>query len=241
MVNYIRGGIGDILIRLGSIKPNEHYTVISHYDKAADLIKPYTNNFTYIPMQGSIANIEGEIETTTYPELRIPKEYIEKAKNSLPEDKIIIGIHPIGSKMSIIVDHQLRRPKKYMPPEFILGVVNELKAHNIEFLLFCAPEEVSLFNNLGLRIVCEEDIWNSFAYVACCDMFLSVESALKTVSAILHIPTVVAIGEYHDPWRVKFIDSYVEITAIRFYDIRTVFTQFVNSAKLVLKTLSKNN
>jgi len=228
---YIRGGIGDLLIRVGNIKPDEHYVIISHYDQAADLIKPYTSNFEYVPMRGSVASIQGEIDTVAYPELKIPPQFIEEAKSTLPSNKTIIGIHPIGSKMSLVVDAQFGRPNKFMPPNFIKGIVSELGNDSVEFLLFCSPEEVHLFKNLGLRIISEPDIWKTFAYVACCDLMLSVESALKTVSAMLHIPTVVAVGQYHDPWRVKFLDPYKEITPIWFLRIDMIFNQFISIAR----------
>lgn len=234
---YLRGGIGDILLRLDNIKPDEFYFVVSHFDQAGDLIKPLTSNFQYIPMLDPSVTVPDEVEPVTYPRLPIPDESLKLADEVLDANKTYVGLHPLGSKISRAFDSMYGRPSKFMPKTFIDGVVSNLVSADVEVLLFCAPDETTLFKDIkNVTIVCHPNIWDCFAFVSKCSLVIGTDSAIKTVSAILHIPTIVVLGDYKDPGRDIFIKPYKEITTIPFTNISNVTSKVVETAKNLLST-----
>jgi len=235
-IKFLRGGIGDLLLRLDNINQKEFYILLSHFTQAADLIKPYTSNFEYVFMDvpiGSIAN--GEVEPVTYPTLKISGESLQKAKQNLSNKKII-GIHPIGSYLSRVCDASIDRPQKFMTDYFIKGVENSFNKEDFECILFCAPNEISQFKHLGIKIVSEPNIWDCFAYISCCDLVIAVDSAVKSVSAIQHIPTIVLLGDYEDPYRDIFIKPYKEIVPVRFINIDLALDQTITEIIRIINT-----
>lgn len=235
---FLRGGIGDILIRLGNIIPEEYYVVISHYTDASKLVEKYTANFQYIYMHTPIGQMDLEVSPMYYHKLRIPESSIIKAKKLCPKKKHRIGIHPIGSKLSLVVDYHSSRPQKYIPPIFIENLLKEFNNKDIEFILFCAKDEVELFNKLPIKIVSEDNIWDTIAVVNTCDIVLGVESAIKTVSSMLNIPTIVLLGDYEDSYRKYFIDPYKEIKSIYFKNILNVYNKTVISLREILNKIT---
>ena len=194
----IRGGIGDILLRVGSIKPGVDYKVVSHFRQAADLVRPYTDDFECLFMDTPVAYLKGEIEPFIYPTLKIPEQSLKKAQTNRKTAKRLVGIHPIGSELSRSVDTRKGRPLKNLPKAFMARLIDFLKAENVEPVLFCAPAEGFLYQDLGVQIVAEPYIWDCIAQVSLCDLVIAVDSAIKTISAILHKPTLVLLGDYED-------------------------------------------
>jgi len=234
-IKYLRGGVGDILLRLNNIKSGEHYKVFSHFKQAADLVKPYTNDFECIPMTTPIGYIKDEVAPTTYPSLCIPQEALKKAQEALPSNKTIVGIHPIGSDLSRAYDASTGRPQKIMTKAFLQGLRSHFDPSLYELLLFCSKEEIKLFNNLDIRIISEPYIWDCFAFVSKCNLVIAVDSAIKTVSAIMHIPTIVLLGDYVDSGRDIFINPYKEIIPIKFFNIDLKLKETIKQANLLLK------
>lgn len=230
----IRGGIGDILLALDCIDQEHEYIIFSHYQQALDLVAPYTTKAVFAPMQQPIAHIEGEVTSSNpYPNLKIPKRSLDKANKNISKGRIIIGLHPLGSKLSRFVDMNLQRPVKYMPPAFINSFISKIKEinSNIDILLFCAPDEVSMFSNHNVQVVAEENIWDCIAMVSKCNVIVGIDSAIKSISAILKIPTVVLIGDYIDSGRDRFIDPYKELKLVRFKNIQDALEQTLLEVK----------
>jgi len=235
-VRWLRGGLGDVLLKVGNIKPDEFYIVFSHLKQTADLVSVYTTNFKYINMAKPAGDVPNPVASMVYPPMLIPYESTQKAYNSLSKNKKIIGIHPIGSKMSRDFDINKKRPQKIMSAEFIKTIVATFKNNNTEILLFCAPNEVDLFKDFDVRVIAEPYIWDCIAYVSFCDLVIATDSAIKTFSAVLHIPTIVVMGDYEDKIRDEtFINPYKEITPIRFTDIDLVIDKVILKAKELLK------
>jgi ADP-heptose:LPS heptosyltransferase len=75
-------------------------------------------------------------------------------------------------------------------------------------------------------VIAFDDIWTSLACVAHCHCVLATDSAIKTMAAILRIPSVVLVGDYPDPFRDQvFLTPYVNdgiMRLIKFTDIDTL-------------------
>lgn len=234
-VKWLRGGLGDICQKLGNIRKDERYVVFSHLKQSADLVSVYTKNFQFKEMIGLVGRVPNEVESEPYPPLLIPEESIRKAQREVSKDKRIIGIHPIGSKPSREYDVRTRRPQKLMSSYFIETVMRELDDGNTEFLMFCAPSEIELYKSYSATLVAEPYIWDCIAKVSMCDLVIAVDSAIKTFSAIQHIPTIVVLGDYDDEVRKKFIDPYKEILPIPFTNMDAVVDKVIKEAKKILE------
>jgi ADP-heptose:LPS heptosyltransferase len=182
-----------------------------------------------------IAAMPNDVEGDLYPEIKIPTESQETAEKLMPKDKRVIGLHPIGSELSRNYDMSAVRPQKLMTQEFISKVTAELVDDNTEVVLFCVNNEISMFEDCGVRIIAAPNIWDCIACVSKCDLVIAVDSAIKTVSAALHIPTIVLLGDYPDPQRDnKFILPYKEITPIRFKFIDMMIKPTITKARELL-------
>ena len=122
----------------------------------------------------------------------------------------ILGIHLGGSTFSIDAQRQLGLVSKALPVAVMRGFTND----GYDILLFGTRWEI---DDLGivetdhLRFVCDPDATVSLAHVEQCSAFVGSDSAFKTMAAMLRIPTVVWLGDYHDDFRDQvFIDPYVK-------------------------------
>lgn len=230
----LRGGLGDIFLKLDNINPDQSYVVFSYTRQSEDLVKLYTKNYRYLEMNNLKGRAPNEVESSPYPTIKIPEESIKKARGSLPRDKILIGIHPIGSKPSRVFDRATGRPQKLMTPKFINSLLFELVGKDREFLIFCSPDEKPMYDGYGVTVVSEPYIWDCIAYVSMCDLVIAVDSAIKTFSAVMHIPTIVVLGDYEDEPRRKFIEPYNEITPVKFIDIDDVIEEVLELSKNIL-------
>lgn len=233
---WLRGGLGDILLKVGNIEPDQFYVVFSHLKQSEDLVRQYTKNCTYIEMKGLIGSVPNEVPSDCYyPPMPIPQESLEKTQNLIQEGKTIIGIHPIGSKPSREYDIRTGRPQKLMTPKFIKELVEGLSKEDRQILLFCAPNERDMFEGFNVTLVSEEYIWDCIAVVSRCSLVVAVDSAIKTFSAIQKIPTVVVMGDYEDEVRNKFIEPYKEIFPIRFNNVEDVLEETLEHSLKILE------
>jgi ADP-heptose:LPS heptosyltransferase len=137
----------------------------------------------------------------------------------------VIGVHLGGSGYSISVEKRFGFPSKALPLRVLVGLV--LKASQYNFLLFGSVDELDQFGlkeSPRLRLVRNEDISVNLSHIAECSGFVGSDSAFKTMSAMLRIPTVVWIGDYRDDNRDdNFINPYVTagvVSAFRYKDLR---------------------
>jgi FkbM family methyltransferase len=123
--------------------------------------------------------------------------------------KKTVGIHLGGSTYSIAIQKQIGLVTKNLPSSLIY----DLAKLDFNFLLFGSASEIEVFGVIleeNIATVCHEDISISLSYVNQCDAFVASDSAFKTLSAMLRIPTLVWLGDYVDANRDNlFINPYV--------------------------------
>ncbi|CAG4929722.1 unnamed protein product [Acidocella sp. C78] len=120
-----------------------------------------------------------------------------------------IGIHLGGSAYAVALQRQWGIPPKTLPP----AILDALLPLDADLLLFGTAAEIESYGLAprdNLTAVCCAEISDSLAHVAQCDLMIGSDSAFKTASAMLSIPTFVWLGDYADPPRdTMFIDPYV--------------------------------
>lgn len=124
-------------------------------------------------------------------------------------DHKVIGVHLGGSSYSINIQKSLGIPTKNIP-SIILDYLHSL---NYNILVFGSKYELSLLqvnNSETIKLISEDSIYDSLSYIEQCDAFVGSDSAFKTLSAMLKIPTLVWMGDYKDEFRDRtFITPYV--------------------------------
>ncbi len=216
---YIRGGIGDVLQCIeGAIEAKE-VSLFSHYEKAPDLLTPFGVNvtrFEYFQTYEELHDfyMPGEhVERKFFPAFTMPKAPIPAPK------KYVLGIHIEGSEYSNKVWSARNRPTKNMSKAFLEKLIENIngKYKNICLYVFCAParqSEISVMFSelcdLDFVVISFKNIWDSLSCVSHCKAVLAMDSCIKSMSAILRIPSVVLVGDYPDPFRnEQFLNPYV--------------------------------
>jgi ADP-heptose:LPS heptosyltransferase len=122
-----------------------------------------------------------------------------------------------------------------MSDRFLVGLIEEIHQsfQDIAFYVFCSPKREEDVNRLlsqnasiDYRAICYWNIWDSLSCVQHCDLVIGMDSCVKTLSAILRIPTMVLVGDYNDPYRDEvFLRPYISeniMTGFFFKDIDRV-------------------
>jgi ADP-heptose:LPS heptosyltransferase len=115
----------------------------------------------------------------------------------------------------------MKLPGKNIPIELILEFIKYTqKRYPTKYFIFGHPSEIEYFNILKYNVdkitntkilvpIFKNDIWTAINAISICDMILSADSAVKSASCILKIPTIVLLGDYEDKIRDdKFITPY---------------------------------
>lgn len=129
----------------------------------------------------------------------------------------VIGIHVGGSSYSINIQESLDLPAKNIPDD-ILKYICSLD-YNI--LIFGSKAETTLLginDSENIKVISEDNVYDSLSYVEQCDAFVGSDSAFKTLSVMLKIPTLVWLGDYQDNFRDRtFITPYVSAGIMETY------------------------
>jgi len=234
---HIIGGIGDILQSFDSARALRHVFVYSHYARALDLLRPLgiACTFTHFELETyqAIRPIGSRLPYSSYPHLEFPAPRLETR-----EPGPIVGIHPFGSAFSNAYWSARGKPAKFLGREVLLQLLAMLKPTGTRVLLFCAPDEAPLLRALlppgagtWVVVVAEDDIWKSLVRVRECTAVIGVDSAIKAMSCILRIPTIVLLGDYADPFRDRhFIDPYVRDGVLQVIRFRRLSSDHIHEA-----------
>jgi ADP-heptose:LPS heptosyltransferase len=152
--------------------------------------------------------------------------------------KPTLGIHINGSPYSIATQKKFGMVPKNIPVKVIKELISD--AYNI--MIFGSHEEVKgmgIDEDDNLKHICYPDIAESLAYVQQCNAVVASDSAIKTMSAMNHIPTFVWLGDYPDgPRDQMFIDPYVNdgvMQVFRYKDVHTQFDEGIEKTKAFIK------
>lgn len=203
----VKGGVGDFLQCLPYMlaHPEHKYLVASHYDRVTEFFASVGLQVEELSL-GRLTNVPNCPRSLFFNNNPIDKQHPLF-------DGPAIGIHLGGSGYSLGIEKRFGFPPKALP----FTVLNELLAdstHN--FLLFGSPLELTnipahWYRSKRLKIVNDKDITVSLGHVANCSALVGSDSAFKTMSSMLRIPTIVWVGDYKDTFRdATFIEPYVK-------------------------------
>jgi ADP-heptose:LPS heptosyltransferase len=211
----IKGGIGDFLQSLPFMMDNlqHEYLVASHHDRVREFFAAVGINVEEM-LLGRLVGVP------------ICPRKLFLGSNPFPKGKLlftgkqpVIGIHLGASSFSLNVERRFGFPPKALP----ITVLEKLLAFgpHYNFILFGSPAELDAFavdwsKFENLKVAPNADITLSLPHVSECDALIGSDSAFKTMSAMLHIPTIVWVGDYQDTDRDdKFITPYVRAGVIK--------------------------
>lgn len=233
-----------MLLTLESAIGDKIIDVYSHFANVEEFYRPFgvtVNRLQYFSSLNELWSIR--IRSDALPRMKYPKFKLPQVSVQPPSDRRVIGIHIEGSRFSNEASRQNGRPIKDMSQDFLGNLIDALNLKEAFPYVFCSPagrvEVDALFKknyNRAFKVIAFDDIWASLACVAHCHIVLATDSVIKTMAAILRIPSVVFVGDYTDPFRDEvFLNPYVSdgvMQVVKFKDI-----DFINPCEIV-ETLS---
>jgi len=233
-MKYAMGGIGDCLQVLeDAIKEKEIY-LFSHcidapqiFDKfGVDVTFHYYSSSDELQSVYQIISLKNllPLERKKYLNVPIPSPPKLELKNR------VIGLHTLGSTFSHVYWQQRGQPSKTLNRGFISEFCSKLDDGNTTILLFCSPNDKPIYKKLieyeglkNVQIIAYYSLWDSLSSVTYCHKVVGVDSAIKTMSSMLKIPTICLVGDYEDKFRDEnFIEPYVNdniMKVIKFKEI----------------------
>ena len=209
------GGIGDIFLSLERAQKEKECAVYSHFPRAKQFVESFGIEVPIFNYFDSIDNMPRSFSEEIVGYDYFPKIGVQKGRQLLGKsDKPIIGIHPFGSKLSNDYWKKRGMPIKHISQENIRYLVDKF-SDRFDFVIFGSKSELCSYNiegtyNINLPI---EDIPSA---VSECFCVIATDSAIKTMSAAMRIPTFVAIGNYPDPLRdQKFLIPYIQMGVMK--------------------------
>ena len=160
---------------------------------------------------------------------------LPKQRPLFNNDKKTIGVHLNGSKFSLEWQISHNMITKSIPPK----IIESFKDYNV--IVFGLPEDLTgLEESDNVKFVCYKDVAKSFSYVKQCDYVVASDSSVKTMSAMLRIPTFVWMADNEDPFRDKvFINRYVEDGIMKTFKYKDAFAEIDEGIKQTLEFLNE--
>jgi hypothetical protein len=254
----IEGGVGDFLQNLpfilASRSRNYTYFVLSHFRNSSIFFRTIRQRidryFIYSDLTGlnnARVSLAALAETAGRDIARCPRvQYFTNMpfmaqKPLFKNAKSIIGIHLGGSAFSIGTQKRFGVVSKALPSKLITRLLSD----NFNFVLFGSKEEIAAMKfqeRENLKFVHDKNITSSLSYVSQCRCLIGSDSAFKTMSAMLKIPTIVWLGDYRDDARDQiFINPYLAdgvMSIIRYTNLESE-EQFNAALDLTKGMLSK--
>jgi ADP-heptose:LPS heptosyltransferase len=229
------GGVGDLLQCLPNMlsHPKLKYIVASHF-KSTDLlfeslniktqkIYTYKNLFEYRRIRESVIKSEKYIGCPR--NLFFTKSPFKVQKRLFHFKRKTVGVH---------ISSSLFAPKKSLPVAFLRLLVNTLLLKNFNVIFFSTKEEFkvsSMIQHKNLKSAHDIDITKNLSLVEQCDFFIGSDSAFKTMSAMLKIPTIVLMHNDKNAYRDRvFIDPYVKKGVMSVYKYEKMNKSTMNDA-----------
>ncbi len=248
-LRHVCGGVGDMLLSLESAIAHKTIDVFSHFKNAPSFYRPFgvrVNRFQYFASVGELCSLG--IQSEALPRSKYPRFNLPKAPIEPPNGGPVIGIHVEGSKFSNEACKETGRPIKDMSPRFLKNLAAALRPMNALPYVFCSPSRLPAVKSLfgahyerPFRVIAYGDIWASLACVAHCQAVLATDSAIKTMAAILKIPTVVLAADYSDPFRDEvFLKPYAIDGIMRVICFKEIDAIDPRETLKVLRELSKS-
>lgn len=220
----ICGGVGDFLQHLPYMLNNKsnNYTIITHFPKAKDFFETIGLQVEKIYIfsdrseeKSIVASISKEMNV-----YRCPRNLFMEKSPFFPETPIftnhypLVGLHAGGSSYAVNKEIKSGNVPKTLPKSYIDGLLKELGKLDVNVIFFGMKSEIESFDiseNEKLKLSCHEEITKSLSVVSQCNAFVGSDSAFKTMSSMLKIPTIVLCSAPKNNFRDRmFIDPYIK-------------------------------
>lgn len=213
-MNYaIKGGVGDFLQCLPFMLAHrdDKYYVASHHSDPVAFFAYFGIDVIELPL-GRMAGMELCPRALFFERNPFP--------HSAPvfrDGKPVIGVHLGGSNYSLSVEKRFGFPPKALPKTLLTGLV-EVTLGEYNFLLFGSPVELGEIGRVPGVWPVKGNLNACLAQVATCTALVGSDSAFKTMSAMLRIPTIVLMGNYRDDHRdERFISPYYQEKVLSYF------------------------
>ena len=216
----IKGGIGDFLQYLPFVlaHPQYKYLVASHLSCPSEFFDSFGIEVEEVSL-GRLNGIDICPRSRFFDSNPFPRR-----PSIFTNSRQVIGVHLGGSSYSVNIEDRFGFPSKTLPLAVFDELVSTIAEYN--FLLFGSVRELVEFGieeNARVKCVVNKEISVNLSHVAECSAFIGSDSAFKTMSAMLRIPTIVWIGDYKDKFRDEnFINPYVKagvMSVFRYKDL----------------------
>jgi hypothetical protein len=250
-VILLQGGMGDFLQYIPFIKTNKHnfrYACVTHLNSAKqffDAIEIELESLVIFKTEEEKINLlrdlPGNIQYLNCPRSKyLEKNPFNSEERLFDNGKPVVGIHINGSAYSIQIQKNFGLPIKSIPAK----VIKELMSNNYNLIVFGLKSEldpIGLIESDTLRLITNDNPAKSLAYVLQCNAVIASDSAIKTMSSMSRIPTMVWLGDYLDSQRDKmFIEPYVAdgvMHVFRYKDVNAQFSHGIRQSKDFLQRI----
>ena len=240
---YVRGGLGDFLQCSWFIKNNStrEFIIHTHFKQAELFFKNigiencsfyYFDNIEEHDSQvDKIVENHGENSTKNVREC--PRSFysdIDFSQSSKDEAKAfsqrfdnnnpIIGIHPLGINFSSDTYSKFDLPPKYIPSD----IVNEIIKDDFNYIIFGSESELKDYGVKESKNVAHTNmnVESCLELVKLCYKFIGTDSAFKTMSSMIRIPTICVLGDFNDEIRDQyFINQYEKDGVMKVYRLKS--------------------
>jgi len=244
-VILLLGGIGDFLQCLPFIDANKkdkpyRYAAVTHLKGANEFFKTIgikpdpLHIFSTLDEQNTFLNsLNRSIQWVHCPRAQYFAEFpFDMEKPVFTNGKPVVGVHVTGSAFSIDTQKKFGMILKSIPTK----VIDKLNTNDYNLMVFGLENELEgIKESENLKLISYKNPAKSLAYVAQCHALVGCDSAFKTLSSMMKIPTFVWLGDYSDPPRDQmFIDPYVNdgvMKVFRYKDLDAHFERGITMTK----------
>ncbi len=247
----IRGGVGDFLQSIPYMLKNKSatYIVRSHFYKSKDFFDSLNIEVDQFFI---FSDLKEEKQTDQSIEkcgliYQCPRDLFFESppfktkKNIWNNDFPIVGIHMSGSSFAVNLEITQGLIPKSLPKSFVNHLLMDLSHMNINILFFGTKEEIKVLElneNEKLQFACDDDIANNLSHVAQCNAFIGSDSAFKTMSSMLKIPTLVICPDRKDNYRDRmFLNPYVKEKVMSVFKYKTLNS---NETEKIISKIKKS-
>ena len=137
-----------------------------------------------------------------------------------------VGVHASGSSFAVNIEISQGIIPKSLPKSFVNQLLTQLSQMDINVLFFATQEEIKqleINEHEKLKFACNADIAKNLAQVAQCNAFIGSDSAFKTMSSMLKIPTLVICPDRKDNYRDRmFLNPYVQAKVMSVFKYKSL-------------------
>ena len=239
----IHGGIGDFLQHLPFMlkHPKEDYVVVTHFSKANAFFKALNinvNKIFYYENGDQHRAIKNKLRKNSYSllcprELFFENDPFRQLTPSLLKRKPVIGFHMSTSNQT---GGQLDK-------KFVLKLIKILLNKKMTVILFGTQSELKILHlrsHSQLIFASNQNIISNLALVKYCDFLIGAESAFKTMSSMLGIPTLVYHADNNNHFRDRvFINPYIKAGVMTVYKYQALENEIDQAIDFALRIIYK--